>query len=70
MPTFIAVRLPYTVQADEDDAQLALQFIRPDRQVTFNIQRAVEGVAAEYADALGEPACATSSRATSRRAPG
>jgi NAD+ synthase len=50
--TFIAVRLPYTVQADEDDAQLALEFIRPDRTVTFNIHRAVEGFAAEYADAM------------------
>jgi NAD+ synthase len=53
--TFFAVRLPYTVQADEDDAQLALEFIRPDRAVTFNIHRAVEGFAAEYADALGAP---------------
>jgi len=51
--TFIAVRLPYTVQADEEDAQLALSFIRPDRQVTFNIERAVQGFATEYADALG-----------------
>jgi NAD+ synthase len=53
--TFIAVRLPYTVQADEEDAQLALEFIRPDRAVTFNIHRAVEGFAAEYADAMGAP---------------
>ncbi len=51
--TFIAVRLPYTVQADEDDAQLALRFIRPDRQVMFNIERAVQGFATEYEDALG-----------------
>ena len=51
--TLIAVRLPYTVQADEDDAQLALEFIRPDRVVTFNVQRAVDGFAAEYADAIG-----------------
>ena len=50
---FVAVRLPYRLQADEDDAQLALQFIAPDRQVTFNIQRAVDGVEAEYADATG-----------------
>jgi len=55
LATFYAVRLPYTVQADEDDAQLALQFIRPDRAVTFNIHRAVEGFAAEYDDALGAP---------------
>jgi NAD+ synthase len=52
---FIAVRLPYTVQADEDDAQLALEFIRPDQSVTFNIARAVDGIAAEFTDALGEP---------------
>lgn len=52
---FVAVRLPYTVQADEDDAQLALGFIRPDRTVTFNIHRAVDGFAAEFADAIGEP---------------
>jgi NAD+ synthase len=28
---FVAVRLPYGVQADEDDAQIALRFIRPDQ---------------------------------------
>jgi NAD+ synthase len=50
---FVAVRLPYAVQADEDDAQLAVQFIRPSRVVTFDIQRGVDGVAAEFADALG-----------------
>ncbi len=27
---FVAVRLPYAVQADEADAQLALQFNQPD----------------------------------------
>ncbi|MGV8884575.1 MAG: ammonia-dependent NAD(+) synthetase [Microbacteriaceae bacterium] len=53
--TFVAVRLPYSVQADEADAQLALDFIEPDRTVTFNIHRAVNGFAEEYADALGEP---------------
>lgn len=50
---FIAVRLPYAVQRDEDDAQLALDFIAADRVVTFNIQRGVDGIEAEYADALG-----------------
>lgn len=52
---FVAVRLPHGVQRDEDDAQLALDFIEADREVTFNIQRAVDGIAAEFADALGEP---------------
>ena len=50
---FVAVRLPYAVQADEDDAQLAVRFIRPTRVITFDIQRGVDGVAAEYADAVG-----------------
>lgn len=49
---FIAMRLPYAVQRDEDDAQLALRFIQPQRTVTFNIQRAVDGFEAEYGDAL------------------
>lgn len=53
--TFIAVRMPYRVQADEADAQLALEFIRPDRTVTFNIERAVDGFTDEFADATGEP---------------
>lgn len=51
---FIAVRLPYGVQHDEDDAQLALSFIRPDRTVTFNVKRGVDGVFEEYQDAVGD----------------
>ena len=50
---FVAVRLPYAVQADEEDAQLAVAFIAPTRVVTFDIKRGVDGVAAEYADAMG-----------------
>jgi NAD+ synthase len=52
---FLAVRLPYTVQADEADAQLALEFIAPQRVVTFNVQGGVDGIAAEFGDATGEP---------------
>ncbi|MDH6180439.1 NAD+ synthase [Microbacteriaceae bacterium SG_E_30_P1] len=51
--TFVAVRLPYQVQRDEEDAQLALGFIAPDQRVTFNIHRAVDGFEDEYGDALG-----------------
>ncbi|MDO5750495.1 MAG: ammonia-dependent NAD(+) synthetase [Rothia sp. (in: high G+C Gram-positive bacteria)] len=51
---FIAVRLPYKVQADEADAQQALDFIQPDRAVTFNIADAVQGFDEEYTRALGE----------------
>jgi NAD+ synthase len=35
---FIAVRLPYGVQQDEDDAQKALAFIQPDVSLTVNIK--------------------------------
>jgi NAD+ synthase len=51
---FIAVRLPYGVQKDEDDAQLALGFITPDRTVTFNVKRGVDGFFDEYGDAVGD----------------
>jgi NAD+ synthase len=50
---FVAVRLPYGVQHDEDDARLALDFIRPAEVVDFNIAGGVDGLAAEYADAAG-----------------
>ncbi|MFC5928485.1 ammonia-dependent NAD(+) synthetase [Cryobacterium melibiosiphilum] len=53
--TFIAVRLPYAVQRDEEDAQLALGFIAPQFSVVFNIERAVLGFEAEYADSAQEP---------------
>ncbi|MCU1444776.1 MAG: synthetase [Cryobacterium sp.] len=50
---FVPVRLPYAVQRDEDDAQLALEFIAPESNLTFNIQRAVDGVEDEFADSTG-----------------
>lgn len=40
---FIAVRLPYGTQADEDDAQRALAFIKPDISLAVNIKEAVDG---------------------------
>ena len=54
---FIAVRLPYGVQADEADAQKALAFIQPDVSLTVNIKesadamaRAVEATEAKVSD--------------------
>ncbi|MCU5774904.1 ammonia-dependent NAD(+) synthetase [Erwiniaceae bacterium BAC15a-03b] len=38
---FIAVRLPYGVQADEQDCQDAIDFIQPDRVLKVNIKEAV-----------------------------
>lgn len=42
---FIAVRLPYQVQHDEDEAQLAIDTIKPDECHTVNIGAAVQGLA-------------------------
>ncbi|WP_323639040.1 ammonia-dependent NAD(+) synthetase [Pectobacterium polonicum] len=39
---FIAVRLPYGIQADEADCQDAIAFIQPDRVLTVNIKPAIE----------------------------
>lgn len=50
---FIAVRLPYGVQADEDDAQTALKFIEPSQSLVVNIKAATDAAAAATAEALG-----------------
>ncbi len=49
---FVAIRLPYNIQADEQDAQLALGFIQPSKQLVFNIQTAVEGLHNETLSSL------------------
>lgn len=51
--TFTAMRLPYGVQADEDDAQLALSFIDADEAVTFNIKSGTDGFASQFEPATG-----------------
>ena len=51
--TFVAVRLPHGVQSDEDDAQLALQFIQPDETVTVDIAPATAAMSNAVADAMG-----------------
>jgi NAD+ synthase len=49
---FAAVRLPYNVQADEADAQLALEFIKPSLSLTVNVQAGTEGVHKEVMSCL------------------
>nr|WP_086937929.1 ammonia-dependent NAD(+) synthetase [Thaumasiovibrio occultus] len=49
---FIAVRLPYGVQQDEDEAQLALQFIQPSHSISINIKAGVDGVHQDTLSAL------------------
>jgi NAD+ synthase len=41
---FIAVRLPYGVQADESEAQMAVDFIQPSTRMTVNIQPATDAL--------------------------
>lgn len=50
---FVAVRLPYGVQHDEDDAQAALDFINAKTEWTFNIAAAVDGFEDEFQKTTG-----------------
>ena len=45
--TFVAMRLPYGVQRDEEDARRAVGFIRADEVATVNIRAATDAVVAE-----------------------
>ena len=49
--SFWAVRLPYGVQADEQDCQDALDFIQPTKVYTVNIKEAVDASVKALADA-------------------
>ena len=51
---FIAVRLPYAVQKDEHEAQLALQFIQPTHNVSVNVHSGVDGIHENTLTALQE----------------
>ena len=54
--TFIAVRLPYGVQFDEQDAQDSVDFISPDELHTVNIGASVKALAGEIAAFEGQHA--------------
>jgi NAD+ synthase len=49
---FIAVRLPFEIQADEEDAQISLNFIQPHHCVTVNIKDATNGLHNEVISVL------------------
>lgn len=49
---FIAVRLPYGTQHDEEDAQTALNFIQPSQRLTVNVKPSVEGLHTEVCQSL------------------
>ena len=59
---FIAVRLPYDIQADEEDAQQALAFIQPTHCLTTNVLAGVNGLHQEVISALANAQLLTASK--------
>lgn len=51
---FVAVRLPYGVQADEDDAQIALAFIQPSQSLRVDIKPGADAIHANVCATLAE----------------
>ena len=51
---FVAVRLPYGVQQDEDDAQTSLSFIQPSRSLTVNIKAGTDAINASVCETLAD----------------
>ncbi len=49
---FVAVRLPYATQADEADAQLALEFIQPELSLSVNVQPGTEALHQSTVEAM------------------
>jgi NAD+ synthase len=49
---FVAIRLPYGQQIDEDDAQLSLKFICPDKVLTINIHEGTQSLFSGVMDVL------------------
>ncbi len=49
---FIAVRLPYGTQMDEDDAQTSIKFIDPSEVVTINVQPGADAIHMETISSL------------------
>jgi NAD+ synthase len=51
---FIAVRLPYGIQRDEDDCQDAIRFIQPDEVIVVNIKDSVDASVAAVEKGMGK----------------
>jgi len=61
---FIAIRLPYGVQADEHDAQIALQFIQPSISLVINAKPGADTIHEETLGALQQQQLLTASHAS------
>lgn len=51
---FYAIRLPYGIQKDEEDAKEALEFIKPDKTFVFNIKDTVTTFVETYNSATNK----------------
>ncbi|MFT4994195.1 MAG: NAD+ synthase [Paraglaciecola sp.] len=51
---FVAVRLPYNVQADEQDAQASIDFIKPSQTLSVNVQPGADAIHNETCEALNK----------------
>jgi len=51
---FVAIRLPYDVQMDEQDAQASIDFIAPSSAVTANVKPGADGIHQQALTALQE----------------
>ncbi len=60
---FIAVRLPYNEQQDEQDAQTALRFIQASQNVTINIEQGAQGIHNQVLNGLSQSNIDTSDTA-------
>jgi len=49
---FVAVRLPYDVQADEADAQASIDFIQPSKTLSVNVQPGTDAIQNACMEAL------------------
>jgi NAD+ synthase len=49
---FVAVRLPYGAQADEGDAQAAIEFISPNESIVVNVKPSSDAIHSEVVNAL------------------
>jgi len=52
---FIAIRLPYGTQADEEDAQKSLDFVQASQNISINIKTGTDGLHTETLHALKQP---------------
>jgi NAD+ synthase len=60
---FVAVRLPYDVQRDEDDAQVSIGFIKPHVNLTVNVKSGADAIHRDTLAALRDNAMLNDSEA-------